>query len=142
MLNLVAAGIVSRTPKVIDTKNPDFKLVSIPVTISERVKRGESWEYENTYIDATKIVKSVSADKFASLFSPGTYVAFEGKPSARAYTNKNGEVIGQISLMIKDIEPQGVNEAFAAKASSGEQKKIVGVVDPIEAEPQDDDLPF
>ncbi len=92
-------GNLGRDAEMKDTRSGP--VLSMSVAVSERVKRGDSWEEETTWFRAAVFGKR--ADALAKLnLSKGTKVYVSGPVKAQAYS-KDGEARASLDIIAREI---------------------------------------
>lgn len=131
MLNkVILMGRLTAEPDVRSTPNG----VSV-TTFSLAVDRGYAKPGEEKQVDFIQIVCwRATADFVGKYFSKGQLVAVEGAIRTRNYTDQSGTK--------RYITEVVANEVFFAEGKKRQQPTENGVINPLEVEYGDGDLPF
>lgn len=135
--------------------------ISFPVAITEKWKdRNGEVKEQTTWASCTMWKQAGQSTAILTYLKKGQKVLIEGKPSARAYTNKDGQVMASLEVRVDNLELiGGAPQQQAQPQQQGQQRfpqaHAGGGVDRImqqsaqhqqqvanNAQDFDDDLPF
>jgi len=95
-------GYIAKNPIYSSTNFPDMLTFSVGVSQSSKNKDTDQWESKTTWYN----VASFNKEKSAYLFSKirrGDKVVVKGKPTARAWIDKEGQAKAAVSIAISKI---------------------------------------
>jgi len=95
-------GYVGKNPIYSSANFPDMLTFSVGVSQSSKNKDTDEWESKTTWYNAASFNKEKSAYLFSKI-RRGDKVVVKGKPSARAWIDKEGEAKCSISITISKI---------------------------------------
>lgn len=128
MLDTTAIGRLGNDAEVI--KIGDAQAIKFSLAHSESYKKDDKWVEKTVWVNC---IKYGDKTEVAKHLKKGVRVFVSGTPSARAYTNKAGEVIGTLELKVLKMDI--LFEAQAEGAISAKPSSIA----PKDTE---DDMPF
>lgn len=123
MLKLQVIGNIGKDAVSQTIGNNNYAKFSMAV----RDGRDQNGQERTIWLDCLKLDKE---GKLAQYLTAGKTIFVEGKPSANAYTNKEGKAVASLTVWVNELEFVASPKRAAANASEP----------PKQAEP--DDLPF
>lgn len=114
--------------------------ISFSVGVSE--KRGENQHTE--WFSCTRWVQSGGSTSISQYLTKGKKVAVEGKISARAYTDRDGQVRASLEVNVQNIELLGGGDNANTQAPAQQQPRAQAPQNhqPTPNDDATDDLPF
>ncbi len=97
MIKMIAIGIIGRDAELSQSKNGNA-YAKFSIAVSKKIKG----EYQTTWISC--VMFGDRAQAVAQYIQKGVKCYVEGEPSANAYTDKQGQVRGDLSLIVQDVQ--------------------------------------
>lgn len=119
-------------------------MLSMRVAVSERVKRGERWEEETTWVGVAVFGNRAEALNRLGL-EKGTKIYAQGPAKVRAFERKNGEPGASLDLIARELVLLGGGRrGGGSRAEYGSEGNAIGGsgTAPSEDNFGDDDIPF
>ena len=101
MINLTISGRVGADAEILQLSK-DRKLVKFSVAHSEQFTNRDGVKQTKTTWVNCAIFRNIDAStNFADWIRKGTIISVSGKPEADAYLSKDGEAVGNLSLIVE-----------------------------------------
>lgn len=134
MLKLQVIGNIGKDAVAQTINNNNYAKFSLAV----KDGKDQNGNERTIWVDC---MKSDKEGKLTPFLTQGKTIAVEGKPTANAYTNKEGKVVSSLSVWVNDLEFVASPKPKDSAAPKEALKTAPAADDPF-AEDSIDDLPF
>jgi len=137
MIKMIALGVVGRDAELMESKNGKA-YAKFSVAVTKKIKG----EYQSQWISC--VMFGERAQSVAQYIQKGIKCYVEGEPSANAYTDKKGQVRGDLSLIVQDVQILHERRPQEAPQQAVETKPEFNSNSPMFAQTEftEDDIPF
>lgn len=144
MNKLIIIGNIGQDARLGQPAQNGSTPISFSVAVTEKRANSEHTEW----FSCTKWVQSGGSTGISQYLTKGKKVAVEGKVSARAYTDRDGQVRASLEVNVQNIELLGGGENTNAQAPAQQQPRAQAPqnngtpANPSTFDNATDDLPF